>query len=92
MIVPVRFIGGPFDGLAQGWKVENELPDKIRMSIELATSRGGMRLEVTDPSGSGALLPHEQATDESLYRARGVGLYYHDPIADDFEVILAGAS
>ncbi len=92
MILPVRFIGGPFDGLAQGWRVENPLPDTLRMSIELATSRGGMRLEVADPSASGALLPQEKATDEALYRERATGIYYHDPIAEDFEVIPIGSA
>jgi len=92
MIVPVRFIGGPFDGLIQGWRIENPLPDTLRMSPELATARGGMRLEVTDPSGSGALLPQEQANDEAVYRERQPGVYYHDPIADDFEVIPIGTA
>lgn len=91
MIVPVCFIGGPFDGLAQGWRIENPLPDKLRMSIELATSRGGIRMDVTSPSGSGALLPKEKAPDEVVYSRRDQeGTYYYAPLADDFKVIPVG--
>lgn len=90
MIVNVRFIGGPFDGLDQGWSVQRKLPQKLRMSHELGQSRGGIRMSVTSPSASGALLASEKAPDETLYRQRQVGIYYHDPIAEDFEVILAG--
>lgn len=92
MITKVRFIGGPFDGLAQGWNVTRALPDTLRMSLELAIARGGMRLEVASPSASGALLDQELATDEVIYRERDEGVYYYDPIADDFEVIPLGAA
>ena len=85
MIVKVRFIGGPFDGLTQGWNVKRKLPDMLRMSLELANTRGGMRLEVTSPSACGALLSHERAKDEIRYFAKEEGVYYFEPMAQDFQ-------
>lgn len=92
MITKVRFIGGPFDGLSQGWNVTRRLPDVLRMSLELATTRGGMRMEITSPSACGALLDGELATDEVRYRERDEGVYYFEPLADDFEVIPIGSA
>lgn len=91
-VVPVQFFGGPFDGLAQGWNIQKDLPDELRMSLELATIREGMRLEITSPSASGALLPHERAPDEVLYRKRDEGIYYYDPIGEDFEMVPLGSA
>jgi hypothetical protein len=62
------------------------------MSIELAQSRGGMRMEITTPTSCGVLSLGEAAPDEVLYRQRDEGLYYFNPLADDFEVVPIGSS
>jgi len=62
------------------------------MSYRLADARGGVRMEVTDPSACGALLSHERESDEVVYRQRELGEYYFDPISDDFEVMAIGSA
>lgn len=84
MITVVRFIGGPFDGLMQGWHTEGDLPESLRMSNDLAQMRGGMKREVTMPESSGCLVEGEEAADVVIYRRRDIGIYYFDAIPDDF--------
>lgn len=91
-VVEVHFFGGPFDGLVQGWNVERTLPKKLRMSINLAHSRGGIRMDVTGPSACGALLAHESAHDEVVYRQQEPGFYYFEKLGKgDGEDELAAA-
>lgn len=85
MVVSVRFLGGPMDGLAQGWSIEDQLPERIRISSELAHSRGGIRMEITTPSASGVLNTGELAIDEVSYIQRKPGSYFYEPIEIDFE-------
>lgn len=85
MVVSVRFLGGPMDGLAQGWNIEDALPERIRISSELAHSRGGIRMEITTPSASGVLNTGELATDAVSYIQRQPGSYYYEPVQIDFE-------
>ena len=92
VIVPVRLIGGPFDGFAQNWETTRKLPEKLRMSLELATDRGGMRMEVSSPSACGALLSHERAADEVVYCQHDEGLYYYERLSDDFKGIPLGSA
>lgn len=85
IIVDVRFLGGPFDGLIQGWNVDDELPERLLISPELAYTRGGMKMEVTTPSACGVLQDGELATDTVAYIQRKPGRYYFEPIQPDFD-------
>lgn len=79
------------DGLAQGWNIDEQLPERIRISPELGYSRGGIRMEVTTPDASGVLKPKELATDAVFYVQRKHGTYFYEPIEIDFEPDLAAA-
>lgn len=85
IVVDVRFMGGPLDGLIQGWSVEDELPERIRISPELAYSRGGMKMEVTTPGACGVLEEGELAIDTVSYLQREPGRYWFEPKRFDGE-------
>lgn len=76
MIKNVRFLGGPYDGLAQGWNVDDGLPDEVRISPKLGYTRGGVKMEITSPSACGVLRDGEVAKDEVVYVQREPGVYY----------------
>lgn len=77
MMANVRFVGGAFDGLTQGWNTDEELPEELLMSSKLAHIRGGIHKEITTPFSCGVLRIGETASDECLYYQAEPGTYHY---------------